>query len=269
MSKPLHVLSLGAGVQSSTLALMAARGEIGPMPDAAIFSDTGWEPRAVYAWLDWLELQLPFPVHRVSAGNLRDDTIAKQNGTGGRFASIPWHMTNPDGTDSMGRRQCTREYKIDPITKEKRRLLGYEPRQRIPAGSCVTWIGISTDEGHRMKPSRDPWNVNCFPLIDARMSRGDCLAWMESRGYPRPPKSSCIGCPYHGDREWQIIKNDPEAWADAVAIDKIIREPANGIKGRQYMHRSRVPLDEVVLMTPESSGQTDLWAEECEGMCGL
>ena len=37
----LRVLSLGAGVQSTTLALMAAHGEIGPMPDCAIFADTG------------------------------------------------------------------------------------------------------------------------------------------------------------------------------------------------------------------------------------
>jgi 3'-phosphoadenosine 5'-phosphosulfate sulfotransferase (PAPS reductase)/FAD synthetase len=59
-------LSLGAGVQSSTLALMAARGEIGPMPKAAIFADTQAEPESVYRWLDWLEKQLPFPVHRVT-----------------------------------------------------------------------------------------------------------------------------------------------------------------------------------------------------------
>ncbi|WP_171177628.1 hypothetical protein [Ruegeria sp. HKCCD8929] len=37
----LRVFSLGAGVQSTTLSLMAAHGEIGPMPDAAIFADTG------------------------------------------------------------------------------------------------------------------------------------------------------------------------------------------------------------------------------------
>jgi len=43
----LRVLSLGAGVQSTTLALMAAHGEIEP-PDCAIFADTQWEPRAVY-----------------------------------------------------------------------------------------------------------------------------------------------------------------------------------------------------------------------------
>lgn len=47
----LRVISLGAGVQSTTMALMAAAGEIGPMPDCAIFADTGWEPAAVYEHL--------------------------------------------------------------------------------------------------------------------------------------------------------------------------------------------------------------------------
>ena len=63
------VLSLGAGVQSTTVALMAAVGEIKPMPDCAIFADTRWEPKAVYDHLDRLTAALPFPVHVVSAGN--------------------------------------------------------------------------------------------------------------------------------------------------------------------------------------------------------
>jgi len=46
----LRILSLGAGVQSSTLALMIAKGEI-PMVDCAIFADTMGEPKAVYEWL--------------------------------------------------------------------------------------------------------------------------------------------------------------------------------------------------------------------------
>lgn len=53
-SKPLHIISLGAGVQSTTLALMAAGGGLTPMPDCAIFADTGEEPSAVYRHLDWL-----------------------------------------------------------------------------------------------------------------------------------------------------------------------------------------------------------------------
>ncbi|ETA02416.1 hypothetical protein CcI156_10935 [Frankia sp. CcI156] len=52
MSEPtIRVLSLGAGIQSTTLALLAVEAAL-PRPDAAIFADTGWEPRAVYEHLD-------------------------------------------------------------------------------------------------------------------------------------------------------------------------------------------------------------------------
>ena len=61
------VLSLGAGVQSTTMALMAAVGELQPMPDCAIFADTQDEPAAVYRHLAWLMSGvLPFPVHVVT-----------------------------------------------------------------------------------------------------------------------------------------------------------------------------------------------------------
>ena len=43
----LRILSLGAGVQSTTLALMIEKGEV-PMVDCAIFSDVKGEPQKVY-----------------------------------------------------------------------------------------------------------------------------------------------------------------------------------------------------------------------------
>lgn len=265
----MNIISLGAGVQSSTMALMAAHGEIGPMPDAAIFADTQWEPKKVYEWLAWLETKLPFPVYKITKGSLREDALKKQNSTSGRFASIPWHITMPDGKAAMGRRQCTAEYKIGPLIKEKRRLLGYAPRARIPVNSCVVWIGISTDEAQRMKPSRERWSVNRWPLIELGMSRWDCLRWMEKNNYPTPPKSSCIGCPFHSDDEWRAIKADPESWADAIEIDEAIRQPARGMRGFQYAHRSRIPLKDVDFSTAEDMGQVDMFNNECEGMCGV
>jgi hypothetical protein len=46
MSEPnLRVLPLGAGVQSTTLTLMACDGAL-PGLNAAIFTDTGWEPKS-------------------------------------------------------------------------------------------------------------------------------------------------------------------------------------------------------------------------------
>ena len=52
--KALVVISLGAGVQSSTMALMAASGEL-PRPDCAIFADTGYEPKSVMRYLEFLK----------------------------------------------------------------------------------------------------------------------------------------------------------------------------------------------------------------------
>ena len=266
-------LSLGAGVQSSTLALMIAHGEV-DMVDAAIFADTQWEPRKVYDWLDWLQNEIkncpfPFPIYRVTKGSLRDNVLTSKNTTGGRFAAIPWYMVMPNGERAMGPRQCTAEYKIGPLTKKQRELVGLAPRQRAKTILCETFIGISTDEALRMKPSREPWKVHRWPLIELGMARHDCLLWMERKGYPLPPKSSCIGCPYHNDNEWRSIKADPEAWEDAVTLDKIIREPVRGMRGQQFMHRSCLPLDQVDLSTAADHGQVDMFNNECEGMCGV
>jgi len=266
-------LSLGAGVQSSTLALMAAHGEIEPV-EAAIFADTDWEPKKVYDWLAWLEAEIqrcphPFPVYRVSKGSLRQDLIDKQNGLIDRVAAIPWHLLMPNGDRAMGRRQCTAEYKIGPLTKKTRELVGLKPRQRAKGVLCEMLIGISTDEIVRIKPSVDPWKVHVWPLIDAGMARHDCLTWMQRKGYPLPPKSSCIGCPFHSDDEWRLLRQDPESWQDAITMDELLRKSGGKMIGQQFMHRSCQPLAEVDLSTAEDHGQVDMFGNECEGMCGV
>jgi hypothetical protein len=271
ISVTLRVISLGAGVQSTTLALMAAHGELGPMPDAAIFADTQWEPRSVYEHLRWLTSPnvLPFPVHIVSAGNLRADALSRSNTTGGRFAAIPWFMQTVDhrgvSKQGRGRRQCTKEYKLRPVQKKVVELLG---GQR-PKGGAEVWIGISRDEVWRQKPSQVQYIVNRFPLLEAGMTRRNCLEWMSKNGYPTPPKSSCLGCPFHSDSHWRAMRDgQPEEFADAVEVDRAVRRQP-GFRGEQFMHRSLKPLSEVDLSTPEDRGQLDAFAEECEGMCGV
>lgn len=291
----MRVLSLGAGVQSTTVALLAARGDI-QVPDAAIFADTGWEPKAVYAHLEWLRGQLPFPVHIVSNGNIRDNILARRTAGGGRFAAIPWFIKTliPAGTrvpifgepgevigervlekdewkNGMGRRQCTFEHKLKPIMWKTREMLGKDRRARIAPGSAEVLIGISTDEAWRMKPAQQMWMQNRWPLIDLGMSRRDCLRWLKERQYPEPPKSSCIGCPFHNNAMWRDMReNSPEEWADAVAVDKALREgDARGFRVTEYMHAQRVPLDEVDLDRGKDKAQPDLFLNECEGICGV
>lgn len=88
MKNNLRILALGAGVQSTTLALMIEKGEV-PMVQGAVFSDTMAEPKRVYSHLDWLEKQLSYPIYRVSKGDLKQDTIdAINNNT--RVAMSPF-----------------------------------------------------------------------------------------------------------------------------------------------------------------------------------
>ena len=126
----------------------------------------------------------------------------------------------------MGRRQCTSEYKIDPIRKKLRSMLGLSPRQRSPKEVAVRqWLGISMDEIMRMKPSRDAWVGNTWPLIDAEMSRQDCLRWFEAV-YPGRAlaKSACIACPFHNDAMWRDMKlHDPKSFAEAVDAREAVR----------------------------------------------
>lgn len=90
MSEPtIRVLSLGAGRQSTTIALLSAEGVL-PKLDAAIFADTGWEPQGVYDHLDRLERDVlkpaGIPLYRVSNGRLRDDVLDPN-----KMRSIPAH----------------------------------------------------------------------------------------------------------------------------------------------------------------------------------
>lgn len=270
MTIRLRVISLGAGVQSTTMALMAAHGEITPMPDCAIFADTQSEPQAVYDHLRWLMSPnvLPFPVHVVTRGSLRDQIMAGIAAEG-RIDSRPPFYVSPDG---MLRRQCTHDFKLVPIWRKLRDLAGIPPRSPGPKRPVVEqWIGISADEALRMKPAQFRWIENRWPLIEAGMSRRNCLGWLDQHGYPRPTKSACTFCPYHSDVMWAEMRaTDPLSWSDAVAVDRAIRngnwQQRRG--GRWYLHRARRPLDEAPL-TALDRGQPDLFGNECEGMCGV
>jgi len=255
-----HIISLGAGVQSTTMLLMACRGELEPMPDVAIFADTGWEPAAVYEHLEWLESESTIPIERVSIGNIREDTIDPER----RAATMPYYVRG-DGIDGSMRRQCTSEYKLKPLRRRVRELLA-----EAGVKQAEMWIGISTDEAHRMRDSAVGYIRNRYPLIVSRMTRANCVAWCERNGYPRPPRSACIGCPYHHDAEWRRMKREGNGeWQQAVEFDAAIRHLPR-IRGDVFLHRSCRPLSEVDLTTAEDHGQQSMaFGEECEGMCGV
>lgn len=265
----LTVLSLGAGVQSTVMALLAERGDL-PKVDACIFADTQSEPLGIYEHLDWLETQLSFPVLRVSKGSLRDDLYNRANRK--RTANPPF-FASVDGVEAPLWRQCTREYKVEPIEQKIRELVGLKPRQRYPKNlePVKQWIGISTDEAIRMKPARMSWVENSWPLIEIGMSRQDCIRWFDTNFPGRHlAKSACTFCPYHSNASFRDMKlNDPVSFADAVSMDEEIRSGVSLSTNEFFIHRSLIPLAEVDFRNQEDMGQLNMFGNECEGLCGV
>jgi hypothetical protein len=269
--KHIHVLSYGGGTQSTALLIMALKGEInGVIPDYIIFSDTGWEPKSIYKWIDQVNAYIKEKFNReiifTSGGNIRED-ILNSAINGERSASLPYFTLSQDGEKGMVMRQCTAEYKITPVTKKIKELLGYKSREKVKEVVHV-WKGISTDEIQRVKPIPNKWQIAEHPLIDiVNVDRSACIAYVEREGLGTPAKSSCIGCPFHDDTTWREMKiHDPESFADAVAVDRQIRRMPK-LKGDVYLHRSCRPLDQVDFM--EDQMDMDFFINECEGMCGV
>lgn len=93
-SASLRVLSLGAGVQSTALFILGCEGEVVPKIDAAVFADTQWEPKYVYAHLAELTRfgsEHGVPVILATRGSLPNDVLNPQV-----FATIPaWTEESP------------------------------------------------------------------------------------------------------------------------------------------------------------------------------
>lgn len=278
----IRVISLGAGVQSTTLALMAAKGEIAPV-DCAIFADTQSEPKSVYEHLARLMEPgvLPFPVLVESKGSLRQEILDACSGKSGAWGRPPLFVLNPDGSHGMTNRQCTEDYKIDVIGRKIRELASVPPRHRGPKEIVVEQvIGISMDEAHRQRDAKFRWIRNVYPLVDLGLNRNDCLKKLAAWGWSAP-KSACTFCPYHSDVMWAEMKrNDPESWQDAVLVDRALRthQGVAGFRGHVFLHAERKPLEEVDfdarLAKPKQKRQMRLYltpgfGNDCSGLCGV
>jgi len=265
----LRILSLGAGVQSTTLALMIEKGEV-PMVDCGIFADTMAEPFNVYTHLDWLKKQVSFPIHIVKFRNLKEDIIEASKGNFKSFHA-PFFSKDENGKKGILFRTCTRNYKIEPINKKVRELLGYSKGQRVKKETKVQMLmGISKDEIQRTSRNKLKYIQNEYPLIDLDMRRSNCIEWMEKNNFPKPPRSACTFCPYHSTKEFKDIKeNSEKEWQEVLKIDEIIRNNKHPkIHQPLYVHSSCTPLKDIDLN--EKQNQQDLFNDICDdGMCGV
>jgi hypothetical protein len=282
----MRFLSLGAGVQSSYLLLQAARGIRAPY-DYAIFANTKREPQKVMDWLAWMREEVarskhPIPIIEVTAGDLGAEAVRVRTSkkTGNQYVKtlLPAYVAKKNGEKSMMGRRCTVDYKLRVLTKTQRRLAKVHRKKRGVTAKVMAevTIGFSFDEWQRMKPNREPWAINVFPLVAEKVTRHDCELWVEETYGRTPPKSACIFCPFHGDEYWQSMKDkEPDEFAQAVQFDHDLRAAAEAqtgtarLRGKVYLHQSLRPLDQVKFTDTPDHFQVELFGAECEGLCGV
>ena len=270
----LRILSLGAGVQSSALAMLIEQGKI-PMVDAAIFADVGAEPREVMEWLDWLKTKVSYPIYVVQWRNLKEDLNLMANGKY-KKVPIPIFTLSSEGKKGMNRRACTSDYKIKPVTQKIRELLGLTKGEKRKSGTEVELLmGISTDEVQRMKTNQINYFKNVYPLIDMRWNRAKCIEWFNQEYNKTPPRSACTFCPFHSNEEWKRVKSNKEEWDQVVQLEKTLQDnkeiisKVTGMKDTMFLTRKCVPIDEIDFEEDKNKDQLDMFNNECEGVCGL
>jgi len=247
MLPKLTVLNMGAGRQSVALLVLAIQGVI-PKPDVVIHADTGHERKDTVRYIEQVirpacqAAGIVFLV--VSNGNIRQDTLASVADPGTDAKAIPRIANAPFWTDKGDgqrgaplKRLCTSEYKVVPITRAIRELLGIAPGDPVNTKAHPThveqWIGIATEEAKRANSGkavgaqRIKWSTMRYPLLELGLSTADCIEIIREHGWPVPVKSACVSCPYRSLGSWKRVKReDPDTWADAVDFDRNLRIPA-------------------------------------------
>ena len=236
MAFDLTYLSLGAGVQSTALYLLAEHGLCGiERPDIAIFADTGDEAPWTYETLWKLQERGKIPI-----------LIAQAKGM---IVSDVNHLWIPAYTEGSGqlRRQCTRELKIASINRTLREYLNYIPRQRMKH-SILGYIGISYDENQRWAAAREPWLTYDYPLLRKKITREECEVIISTLApwLGTVKKSSCVMCPYHSNKEWRDVFR-AGLKDKVVAFDEAIRDSTKaGCERQVFLHRKCKPIADAI-----------------------
>jgi len=238
----LIVWSYGGGTQTAAIAVLILQGKL-PRPDVVVMADTAREIESTWQYLrdvvqpalDTIGLTVQVAAHELSNYDLWGS---------GDYLLIPAFTTQANGGKLPT--YCSNEWKQRVIRRWLR-------QQDI--NDCDVWLGISTDEVERMKPSGLNWYRHVYPLIEmVPTSRVNCAALVESYGWPAPPKSRCWMCPNQSPQMWSDMrKHQPAEFAKAVALEQDVQQTDSHV----WLHKAMIPLTDAVDITDQQPGLFD------------
>lgn len=233
------VFSFGGGVQSTSVLVLAARGELDY--ETFTFANVG-EDSEDPETLDYLyEVAMPFARrHGLDLIELRRDgpTLLEHIH---ETDSIPIPVRMPNG--APGRRNCTMHWKMRVVAKWTRE---HGATKATPA---TVGLGISLDEAWRMRTDAyfDYQELD-YPLVRHRLTRNDCRRIIHDADLPEPPKSSCWFCPFRTIGYWRNLRaNRPDRFERAAELEQtLIERRREQGKDPVYLTRRAAPLHEAI-----------------------
>lgn len=261
-TKGLKILSCGAGMQSTALALMSCENKIRnnsypkvPIYDLIVFCDMEWEPPWVYEQVKFIQKACASCgiTFKVLETNLYGDYVEKFGIA--RVPSIPFWSVDENGKKGKMRRQCTIDKKILAIQKYVRyEVLGYHFKERCRKhdyGAHEMHIGFSAEEKHRVFESINPMFVTKFPLVEMGLTRADNYKYILEVWGLETKASACGYCPFHRNYFFKYLReNYPDCFNAVNELDRILeqRQPDSLIRSKLYISRSRKRIAD---LTPE------------------
>ena len=261
----LDVLSCGAGMQSTALALMAcenkAKGVLYPQVpvyDVILFVDVGREPEWVYHQVAFIKhaceaCGIPFIILKKDLYQHYMDDFGQK-----RVTSVPFWTMDQNGKKGKMPRHCTLDFKISFVQQYvKHHYLGYKKGQHNrpqDLNAHRMHIGFSAEERRRAKPNPHPLFVNWFPLIDMGLERKDNYRYIKDVWGLDTKASACIFCPFHRNYFFEYLRMRHNSdYQELIVLDNHIEkmQPRTKINGKLYISRSRKRI-------------VDLLPEECQ-----
>lgn len=127
-------------------------------------------------------------------------------------------------------------------------------------------MGISWDEMNRIHDSHSRAYTFEYPLVDAKLTRGDCKRIIQEHGWPVPPKSGCWYCPFQKAAGWKdLYVKHPDLFKRARDM-----EESQQHYPKYVLSGTGKPLKKLAVRFGEGSTKLDLFVEEetCEqGFC--
>jgi len=203
------VVSYGGGVQSTALVILAMREQwsVDEIIHVDLMDAESPETRRYVAYLTgWLWDTYKRRMTIIES-DLYGDMLKHPE-----FTPVPWRGKSEG---FMLRRQCTRQYKVQPVARYL--------YQRYQEGRINLMLGISADEWQRMRHSSYSRIEHVYPLVERMITRRHCREIIEQEGLILPWKSSCWFCPFRSvGSQHALLKRYPRLQGMARELEQRI-----------------------------------------------